>query len=140
MPVKFQPDGYSAVTPYLICKNAAAAIEFYKQAFGAAGTVAMNGPDGRIMHAEIKIGGQHPKIVTQKNIANFRRQIDSIGFSYDWSREINTTDPAERAVATQFYGDRTGGILDPFGHRWYLATHVEDVSPEEMKSRMQAAQ
>ena len=151
MPVKFQPDGYSAVTHYLICKNAAAAIEFYKQAFGAVGTVAMNGPDGRIMHAEIKIGDsvvmladESPAIraLSPQTVGGtpvtLLLYVPDVDFTF--ARAVELGAAAERAVATQFYGDRTGGILDPFGHRWYLATHVEDVSPEEMKSRMQAAQ
>jgi PhnB protein len=150
MSVKPQPDGYRSVTPYLICKNAAAAIEFYKQVFRATTSLAMNAPDGRIMHAEIKIGDSvvmladespemhalSPQTVggTPVSLLLYVPDVDAT-----FAKAVESGATAERAVATQFYGDRTGGIVDPFGHRWYLATHVEDVSPDEMKSRTQAA-
>jgi PhnB protein len=150
MSVKPQPDGYHSVTPYLICKNAAAAIEFYRQAFGATPSMAMNAPDGRIMHAEIKIGDsvvmladEHPEIHalspdtvggTPVSLLVYVPDVDAV-----FAKAVECGATAERAVATQFYGDRTGGIRDPFGHRWYLATHVKDVSREEMEDRTQAA-
>jgi PhnB protein len=150
MPVKPQPDGYHSVTPYLICKNAAAAIEFYKQAFGATASMTMNAPDGRIMHAEIKIGDsvvmladEHPEMHalsphtvggTPVSLLVYVPDVDAV-----FAKAVDSGAIVERAVATQFYGDRTGGIVDPFGHRWYLATHVEDVSREELPDRAQAA-
>jgi PhnB protein len=150
MSVKPQPDGYHSVTPYLICKNAAAAIEFYKQALGATGSLVMNAPDGRIMHAEIKIGDsvvmladEHPEMRalspqtvggTPVSLLVYVPDVDAV-----FAKAVEFGATVERALATQFYGDRTGGILDPFGHRWYLATHVEDVSPEEMNRRTQTA-
>ncbi len=150
MPVNPQPDGYHSVTPYLICKNAAAAIEFYKQALGATSSMVMNGPDGRIMHAEIKIGDsvvmladEHPEMHalspqtvggTPVSLLVYVADVDAV-----FAKAVECGATVERPVATQFYGDRTGGIVDPFGHRWYLATHVEDVSGEEMEDRTQAA-
>jgi PhnB protein len=150
MSVKPQPDGYHTVTPYLICKNAAAAIEFYKQALGATSSMVMNAPDGRIMHAEIKIGDsvvmladEHPEMHalspqtvggTPVSLLVYVPDVDAV-----FAKAVASGATVERPVATQFYGDRTGGIVDPFGHRWYLATHVEDVSREEMADRTQAA-
>ncbi len=147
--VKHIPAGYHSVTPYLIIDGAAAALDFYKQAFGANETVRM--PHGaRITHAEIVIGNSHvmladenpdvgahapqPGTRTPVGIMLYVEDVDAV-----FERAVAAGATVERPLADQFYGDRTGGIIDPFGHRWYLATHIEDVSPKEMKRRMQEA-
>ncbi|MGA9856098.1 MAG: VOC family protein [Gammaproteobacteria bacterium] len=147
--VKAIPAGYHSVTPYLIIQGAAAALDFYKRAFGAKEKLRM--PDGeRIGHAEILIGGSHvmladeyperdihapqPDARTPVGILLYVQDVDTV-----FKRAVAAGAKVERPLADQFYGDRTGGILDPFGHRWYLATHIEDVSPKEMQRRMQAA-
>jgi PhnB protein len=147
--VKPIPDGYHSVTPYICCKNAAAAMDYYKKAFGAVEVMRMAGPDGKIGHAEIKIGDsfimmsdEHPEsnayspqhfggspitlLLYVPNVDELVRQAVSAGATI------------ERPVADQFYGDRVGTIRDPFGHRWFIHTHIKDVSPEEMKRAMQA--
>ncbi len=146
--VKPIPEGYTAVTPYLIVDGAAAAIDFYKKVFGAKEVMRMPGPDGRIGHAELTIGGAHVMLADENPDMN-ARSPKSVGGSpislVLYVEEVDkTVDRAVRAgakvkrpVADQFYGDRTGGIEDPFGHQWYVATHIEDVSPEEMKKRAQ---
>jgi PhnB protein len=148
-PVNPVPEGYHSVTPYLIVKGAAAALEFYKKAFGAVETVRMQ--DGeRIGHAEIVIGDSHVMLADEHlemgakapepgsrspvGIMLYVPHVDAV-----FDRAIKAGAKVERPLADQFYGDRTGGIIDPFGHRWYISTHIEDVSPEEMKRRMKNA-
>ena len=146
MAVKPIPDGYHSVTPYLIVKGAAAAIEYYKTAFGATEVMRMDGPAGTIGHAEILVGDSHLMLADEAPNMGFRGP-QSIGGSpislLLYVEDVDTT--VERAVAAggklvrpvsdQFYGDRTGGVEDPFGHSWYIATHIEDVSEEEMRRR-----
>ena len=144
------PDGYHTVTPYLIVNDAAAAIEFYKKAFGATELMRMPKPDGKIGHAEIRIGDS-PVMLADETPEMGARSPRTIGgspvsiFLYvddvdtTFAKAVNAGAKVERPVADQFYGDRTGGAQDPFGHVWYIATHVEDVSPEEMKKRAAAA-
>lgn len=148
--VKPIPEGYGAVTPYLIVDGAARAIEFYKQAFGAEETFRMEGPGGRVGHAEIKIGDSHLMLADEHpemgargprsfggspiSLALYVEDVDATV-----SRAVEAGAKLTRPVANQFYGDRTGGLEDPFGHAWYVATHVEDVSEEEMKKRAAAA-
>ena len=148
--VKPIPEGYNSVTPYLIVDGAARAIEFYKQAFGATIGVRMDGPEGKVGHAELKIGDSHvmladenpqmgargPKTVggSPISLVLYVEDVDAVV-----SRAVEAGAKLTRPVADQFYGDRTGGVEDPFGHAWYVATHVEDVSPEEMKKRAAAA-
>lgn len=148
--VKPIPEGYHSVTPYLILKNAAKGIEFYKQVFGAKEIMRMPQPDGRIGHAELKIGDS---VIMLADEAPERgaRSPESIGGSpISILLYVENVDQvAERALAAggklvspvqnQFYGDRMGTVKDPFGHQWYVATHVEDVSPEEMQKRAAAA-
>lgn len=146
--VKPIPAGYHSITPYLIIDGAAAALDFYKRAFGAKETVRM--PHGeRIAHAEIVIGDSHvmladenpemgahapqPGTRTPVGMMLYVNDVDAV-----FKRAVAAGAQVERPLANQFYGDRTGGIIDPFGHRWYLGTHIEDVSPKEMKRRMQA--
>ncbi|HZT60717.1 MAG TPA: VOC family protein [Pyrinomonadaceae bacterium] len=148
--VKAIPEGYNSVTPYLIVDGAAQAIEFYKRAFGAVETFRMGGPDGKVGHAELKVGDSHV-MLADENPAMGARGPKSVGGSpislvlyvedvdAVVARAVETGAKLTRAVADQFYGDRTGGVEDPFGHAWYVATHVEDVSSEEMKKRAAAA-
>ena len=144
------PEGYGTVTPYLYIKGAARAIEFYQQAFGATEVMRMTAPDGRIGHAEIKIGDSHV-MLADEHLEIGARSPQTIGGSpvsflvyvEDVDKVVEQAVAAGakivRPVADQFYGDRTGGVEDPFGHAWYIATHVEDVSGEEMQRRAEAA-
>jgi PhnB protein len=147
--VKPIPEGYGAVTPYLIVQGAANAIDYYKKVFGATERMRMPGPDGKIGHAEIQIGGSYI-MLADENPEMGARSPKTVGGSpvslLVYVENVDRT--VEKAVAegakvkskveNKFYGDRMGGIEDPFGHQWYVATHVEDVSPEEMQRRMEA--
>jgi PhnB protein len=144
------PEGYHTATPYLIIKNAAKAIEFYKEAFGAKEIMRMSQPDGRIGHAEIKIGDS-PIMLADEFPEMGARSPQSLGGSpVSILLYVEDVDAfAKQAVAAgtkvvrpvkdQFYGDRSGSFEDPFGHQWHIATHVEDVAPEEMHKRGAAA-
>ncbi len=139
------PQGYNSVTPYLVIKGAAQAIEYYKKVFGATVTVRMDGHGGSIMHAELKIGDshimladEHPEHPSAVTIGN--SPVSLLLYVPDVDRVVDKA-IAEGAkvlkpVQDQFYGDRSGFLQDPFGHFWGIATHIEDVSPEEMKERM----
>ena len=149
MSVKAIPDGYYSLTPYLVCKGAAKAIEFYAKAFGAQETVRMPGPDGSIMHAEVKIGNSM-LMLSDENKERGQLSPESIGgsacsimFYADdvdqvFNRAVAAGAKAEMPPADMFWGDRMGNIVDPFGHKWAIATHKEDVSPAEMEKRMAA--
>ena len=144
------PEGYHTATPYLIIKNAAKAIEFYKEAFRAKEMMRMSQPDGRIGHAEIKIGDS-PIMLADEFPEMGARSPQSLGGSpVSILLYVEDVDAfAKQAVAAgtkvirpvkdQFYGDRSGSFEDPFGHQWHIATHVEDVAPEEMHKRAAAA-
>ena len=147
--VKAIPEGYHSVTPYLIVDGAAAAIEFYKKAFGAVEVMRMPAPGGRIGHAEIKIGDSHVMLADENAEMNARSPKSVGGTPLSLLVYVEDVDETvERAVAAgakldrpvedKFYGDRMGAIQDPFGHQWYVGTHIEDVTPEEMKKRMAA--
>jgi len=148
--VKPIPEGYHSVTPYLIIKNAAAAIEFYKKAFGATELFRMDQPNGKIGHAEIKIGDS-PIMLSDEFPEMGYRSPQSLGGSPvsimlyvdDVDAVVNRATTAgaklDRPVEDKFYGDRTGSLTDPFGHIWHVGTHKEDVSPEEMEKRAAAA-
>ncbi len=143
--VNFTPEGYSSVTPYLVIKGAAEAIEFYKKVFGA--TEMMRMEDGsRIGHAEIKIGTAPVMLADEYPEMNILSPASVGGCPVGLMVYVENVDEVvegavaagatlERPVADQFYGDRLGGIVDPFGFRWYVATHIEDLSPEEMNRR-----
>jgi PhnB protein len=140
------PEGYHSVTPYLVIKGAADAIEFYKRAFGATELMRMPSPDGKIGHAEIIIGDSHIMLADEYPEMGHRspQSIGGTGVSLMVYLE-NVDEVFKRAVAAgarqlqpvkdQFYGDRSGTLRDPFGHEWTLSTHVEDVSPDEMRRR-----
>ena len=146
MPVKAQPDAYHSITPYLIAKDAGGAIDFYKKVFGAQELFRLSGPEGKIGHAELKIGDsvvmladEHPgigvSIKARKRLGGspvmLLLYVDNVDEVVP--RAVAAGAKIVRPVADQFYGDRTGGIVDPYGHHWHLATHKEDVSPDEMK-------
>jgi len=147
--VSYIPQGYNSVTPYLVVKGAAQAIEYYKKVFGATETVRMPGPDGKVGHAELKIGNSHIMLADENpNMGQGYTSAATIGASpislylylpdVDKVVERAVTEGAKllKPVQDQFYGDRSGFIQDPFGHLWGIATHVEDVSPQEMQERM----
>jgi PhnB protein len=140
------PDDYRGATPYLCVNGAARALDFYKQAFGAREVMRMPHPDGRIGHAEIRIGDAPIMLADEFPEMDFRSPTSLGGtpvnlFIYvaDVDRVVSQAESAgakvTRPVADQFYGDRVGVLKDPFGHSWSFATHIEDVSPEELKRR-----
>lgn len=147
--VKPIPDGHHAITPYLVVGDGARAIDFYRRAFGATEVVRMKRPDGRVGHAELRIGDsivmladEHPEIGARSpqsiggspvTIAVYVPDVDAAV-----AEAVAAGAKLVRPVEDQFYGDRAGGIVDPFGHVWHVATHVEDVPPEEMKRRAAA--
>jgi PhnB protein len=144
------PDGYHSATPYLIVDDAARAIEFYKKAFGATELLRMPKPGGKIGHAEIKIGDspimladESPEIGARGPRSFNGSPVSILLYVEDvdttFSKAVDAGAKVQRPVTNQFYGDRMGGIEDPFGHVWHIATHVEDVPPEEMKKRAAAA-
>ncbi|MFZ1131541.1 MAG: VOC family protein [Terriglobales bacterium] len=148
--VHFIPKGYNSVTPYLIVKGAARAIDYYKKVFGADELMRMPGPGGRIGHAELKIGDSHvmladecPEMGHQDPITLGNSPVSMLVYVEDVDATVTraVADGAKilKPVVDQFYGDRMGFIQDPFGHRWGVATHKEDVSPEEMKERAKKA-
>jgi PhnB protein len=148
--VKPIPDGYHTLTPYLIVHDAARAIEFYKQAFDATEMFRMDGPDGRIGHAEMRVGDSQIMLADEHLEMNARSPQTIGGSPVSFMLYVEDVDAMvaqaiaagatlKRPIANQFYGDRTGGVEDPFGHNWYIATHVEDVAPEELQRRAAAA-
>jgi PhnB protein len=144
------PNGYSTVTPYLIVTGAANAIEFYKTVFGATEVMRFAQPNGQIGHAEIKIGSSIVMLADEAPDMGYRSP-QSLGGSGTgimlyvedvdrvFERALEAGAKTHQAVKDQFYGDRSGALIDPFGHMWTIATHVEDVSPEEMQRRMDAS-
>jgi PhnB protein len=146
MAVRAVPDGYHTVTPYLVIKGAAAAIDYYKKAFGAAERMRMEGPGGTIGHAELIIGDSTVMLADEVSEMGYRSPKTLGGSAVSILLYLeNVDDVFKRALAAggrelrplenQFYGDRMGTLEDPFGHVWSIATHVEDVSPEEMQRR-----
>ncbi|CAJ0819874.1 MULTISPECIES: VOC family protein [Ralstonia] len=148
MAVKPIPEGYHSVTPYLSIKGAARAIDFYRQAFGATELFRMDGPNGTIAHAEIRIGDS--PIMMSDEVPNMAcaspdtLQCTSVGLmiyvpNVDtvFANALKAGGTEVRPVVDQFYGDRSGTLKDPFGHVWTVSTHVEDVEPDEMAKRME---
>ena len=150
MTVKAIPEGYHSITPYLMFSGAAKALDYYKKVFGATEIMRMEAPDGKIGHAEIRIGDSvimladeapemkalSPKTVggTPVGLMLYVENVDDV-----FDRAVAAGGKAIQPLEDKFYGDRSGTLVDPFGHMWMLATHKEDVSPEEMERRAQAA-
>ena len=145
------PEGMHSVTPHIVCAGAASAIEFYKKAFGAVETGRLPAPDGRIMHAAIRIGDSTVMLVDEMpewgalgpkslkgspvTIHLYVEDVDAFV-----ARAVNAGAKITMPVADQFWGDRYGKLEDPFGHHWSVATHVRDVSPAEMQKAMREMQ
>jgi PhnB protein len=147
--VKPIPEGHNSVSPYLVVNGAAKALDFYKKAFGATEIMRFDTPDGKIGHAEIRIGDtvvmladEHPDHDAHAprkfggspvGLHLYLEDVDAV-----WSRATAAGAKVKQPLTNQFYGDRNGALEDPFGHRWHLSTHVEDVSAEEIGRRMKA--
>jgi PhnB protein len=150
MAVQPIPDGYNTASPYLAVDDAERAIEYYKKAFGAEETVRMNAPDGRIGHAELKIGDSHLMLSDPFPQSSTKSPTELGGTSVSIFMYVEDVDTVVQKavdqgatvtmeVEDQFWGDRFGSITDPFGHNWSIATHVEDLTPEEIEERGKAA-
>ncbi len=150
MTVKWIPEGHPTVTPYLIVRDAAAAIDFYKKAFGATEVMRMTQPGGKVGHAELRLGNslimladEHPEMGARGPKAYGGSAVILAVYVEDVDAQAARATAAGakvlRPVQDQFYGDRTGTFEDPFGHIWTLATHKEDLSPEEIHKRFEAA-
>lgn len=148
--VKPVPDGYHTATPYLTINNASAAIDFYKRAFGAKELCRMPSPDGKIMHAEITIGDSHIMLADESSASETKSPQTLKGSSTGIFLYLEDVDAAFKqavkagaketlAPQNMFWGDRFGRLTDPFGHRWMLASRVENVTPAEIEERMTAA-
>ena len=148
--VKPIPEGYHAITPYLSIKGASDAIEFYKKAFGASEVMRMAQPDGRIGHAELQFGDSRIMLADEHPEMDFRSPraiggtpvmlhlyVDDVDTVV--SRAVSAGAKALRPVEDQFYGDRSGSVVDPYGHVWQVATHKEDLSMDEIRKRAAAA-
>ena len=144
-PVRAIPEGFHAVTPYLTCKNAPQAIEFYKSIFGATEIMRMPGPDGKLGHAEIQIGDSRVMLADEfpgmscaptpgaMNPGSLFLYLENVDATFD--RAVAAGAKVDMPLTNQFWGDRYGKLTDPFGHQWGLAQHIEDVAPDEMMRR-----
>jgi PhnB protein len=147
MSAKAIPDGYHTLTPYLTVRDAARAIDFYKQAFGAVEKGVMKGPDGKVMHAELRIGDSifmladefpefgsvaPPSKGSGTGLHIYTEDVDSA-----FDRAVKAGGTVEMPVSDMFWGDRYGKLVDPFGHKWSIATHKRDMSMDEMKAAQQ---
>lgn len=145
MAVKAIPEGFQSITPSLTCKNAAQAIELYRKVFGATERSRMAGPGGKVMHAEIQVGSSIMFVADEfpgtsaaptqgtlpsQSLYLYVQDVDSI-----YAKAVAEGCKAGMPLTDMFWGDRLGSVTDPFGHHWNLATHIEDVAPEEMKRR-----
>jgi PhnB protein len=150
MPVKPIPEGYHTITPFLTVRDAARAIEFYQQAFGAQARGVMKGPDGKVMHAELKIGDsiimlsdEFPEFgaLSPQSIGGsgmgLHIYLDGVDAAFD--RAVKAGAKVEMPVMDQSWGDRYGKLTDPFGHKWSIGTHIKDLSMDEMKRGMDEA-
>lgn len=138
MTVKPIPKGYHTITPYLVVQGAAQFIDFLKQAFGAEEILRMTQPDGTIMHAEVKIGDSGVMLgeaggENKPMPAMLHLYVEDMDGAYRRALQAGAT--SLREPADQFYGDRIGGVRDSFGNQWWLATHIEDVSADELAKR-----
>lgn len=149
MPVKPIPDGFHSVTPYLYVSNSAAAIDFYVRAFNAREVYRLTMPGGAIGHAEVRMGDSHIMLAdespdwgnkgpgllggTTVGLCLYVEDVDAL-----FAQAIAAGAVQVRPVADQFYGDRSGTVVDPFGHVWTLATHREDLTPAEIQARLEA--
>jgi len=142
------PDGYHTMTPALTVRDMARAIEFYKKAFNAQERSRMDGPDGQLMHAEMKIGNsifmlgpENPQMGSKSPLAlngtpvALYLYVENADAAFD--QAVSAGAKVEMPVADMFWGDRTGSVIDPFGHRWWVGTHKEDMTPDQMKQRAQ---
>ena len=139
------PEGYHSITPQLTCRDAARAIDFYKEALGAKEIMRMDGPGGRVMHAEMQIGDSRFMIGDEfpgMSVAPAPSTLHSYSlFVYTddvertFNRALKAGAKADMQPSDMFWGDRYGKFTDPFGHQWGVATHIEDVAPEEMQRR-----
>ncbi len=143
------PDGYHSVTPYLLIRGAGDAMAFYIKAFGAVEVLRLTAPDGKIAHAEIRIGNSHVMMAdehpemdffgpqtrggTTVSLMIYVEDVDAV-----FASAIDAGGVELRPLCDQFYGDRSGTLTDPWGHVWSIATHVEDIAPEEIDRRFQA--
>lgn len=143
------PAGYHSVTPYLMVRNAAKALAFYRDAFGAEEVMRFDGQGGKVAHAEIRIGDSHVMLADEQPEQGFvgPQTLGGAGISLmlyvadvdqTFAQALAAGATERRAVADQFYGDRVGTLVDPFGHVWSIATHREDVSLDEVRRRMHA--
>jgi PhnB protein len=150
MSVKAIPDGYHTLTPYMTVRDAARAIEFYKQAFGATEKGVMKGPDGKVMHAELRIGDSVLMLADEfpdygslspqaigGSASGLHIYIEDVDAAFD--RAVKAGAIVEMPVADMFWGDRYGKLRDPFGHKWSIGTHKADLSMDEMKHGMDEA-
>ena len=144
------PAGYHTVTPYLVCRGAANAIDFYKRAFGAREKMRMPGPDGRVAHAELQIGdsrlmlgeespemgAKSPEMLggSAASVFLYVKNVDAVA-----NKAISAGATVVMPVEDMFWGDRYGKLKDPFGHEWSIATHKEDLTPKQMAKRAQSA-
>jgi PhnB protein len=146
-PVRAIPEGYHSISPSLTCKDAARAIEFYKSVFGATEIMRMPGPGGIIMHAELRIGDSvifvndevpgiavapAPDATPSSYLFLYTEDVDAV-----YNRAVSMGSKVAMPLENMFWGDRYGKVLDPFGHQWGVAQHVEDVAPAEMKRRQE---
>jgi uncharacterized glyoxalase superfamily protein PhnB len=143
------PDGYQTITPHLVVKGGSEAIDFYVRAFGAEELCRMPGPDGKLMHAELQIGDSKVFLAEEcpewgvlgpQNGASpvtIHVYVSDVDSAYQ--RAVDAGATAAMPPADMFWGDRYGKLVDPFGHHWSMATHVEDLAPEQMQERMAAA-
>jgi PhnB protein len=147
MAVKPIPDGYHTATPYIIVKEGFKALEFYKQAFGAEEIARCPMPDGRLGHAEIQIGNSRIMLADEFPEMDAKAPVSLGGTPFGICLYVTDSDASfQRAVKAgakvlypvkdQFYGDRSGTVVDPSGHKWTLSTHKEDVAPAEIERRM----
>jgi PhnB protein len=142
------PQGYHTITPSLTCRDAAKAIDFYKKAFGAQELMRMPSPDGKISHAEIKIGDSvvfisdefpgrtaapAPTATPSFSLFLYVENVDTV-----FNRAVSAGAKSTMPLQDMFWGDRFGNVVDPFGHQWGLATHIEDVAPDEIERRATA--